>query len=208
MITKFSKWILYVSSYIPLYLIFIVSNIFDIYSKYNIIKNDEKYNIYFLISNTKINLIIIGIFLGIICTSLMLLKLILKKSSTSNTFHEFYSVRKNNEKINEYVLVYIIPFITVKSNDCKEITVFALLFLLIGIISVKNDLVYVNPVLYMMKYNIYLFKDNPQTCEETVLITQYSIIDLKQVGIWNSDINCIKIKSSSLSDKVYLIKKQ
>ncbi len=32
--TKFSKWILYISSYIPLYAIFIVSNISNLYDYY------------------------------------------------------------------------------------------------------------------------------------------------------------------------------
>ena len=208
MLTRFSKWILFVSSYIPLYLIFIVSNLFDIYSEYNKEKLWNNYNLYTFLESININLILIVIFSLIILISFIMLNIILNCASSSAIDHDFYCIKKNNEKVNEYILVYILPFITVNSNSFKELTIFGIVFIIIGIISVKNDLVYINPILYSMKYNIYRFKESLQSSDETILISQYSIIELKRNGLWDSSNDKITIKAASFSGKVYLIKKE
>lgn len=204
MITKTSKWILYISSYIPLYIIFIVSNIFDVFYVYNKIKNIKEYSIHLLIKSTIINVKLIIVFTILIVFSLILLFSILSIDSKSSTYKNFYSLRRNNEKINEYILVYILPFITVKSNDYKELTIFLLIFILIGIISVKNDLVYVNPILYLLKYNIYLLKYPQDAIDESILITKYSIIEMKKIS---KESNFLRMRASKLSEKIYFIKK-
>lgn len=205
MITKFSKWILYISSYIPLYLIYIVNNIFDVYSAYEKIRYKNQYSFYLLLSNSKINITIIIIFSILILVSASLLFLIIYVISKSTSYNKFYSIEKNNEKINEYVLMYVVPFITMQSDSCKDLFMFLIIFIVIGIISVKNDLVYVNPVLYFFKYNIYLFKEENSICKN-ILITKYSIIQLKKLSCSEGD--CIQIRASNLSEGVYFVEKQ
>ncbi|SHH23417.1 hypothetical protein [Clostridium grantii] len=205
MITRFSKWILYISSYIPLYIIFIISNSFDIYSGYLEIKIREDYNINLLIDAAKKNIVLIIVFLCLSIFSFVLLIKIIKAASSSTNYNDFYCLKRNNEKINEYILVYILPFITVNSNDFKALTMFLVIFIVIGIVSVRNDLVYVNPILYMLQYNIYSFTGNQETEERFILITKYSILELKKIGRFEN--NCIRIRGSKLSSNVYLIKK-
>lgn len=205
MITKFSKWILFISSYIPLYLIFVISNSFDAYSKYTAIRFKENYSISLLISNLKTNFIIIIIFVALSLISWVLLFVIIKVSSKSTNYKELYMVRKYNEKINEYILVYILPFISVSSNDFKELFMFAIIFMVIGMVSVKNDIVYINPILYLKQYDIYLFNENEEAIESSILISKYTIMDMKRIG--NFKDNKIRILVSKLSDKTYLIKK-
>ena len=109
-------------------------------------------------------------------------------------------LRKSNEKVSDYILVYILPFIGVNSTDRTEFIIFILVFLLIGDILVKNDLVYINPVLYMMKYNIL-------ESEDKMLISKYSIAELKRKGAWDDSTNKLKIRASKLCSNIYIIYK-
>lgn len=206
MATKFSKWILYLSSYIPLYLIFVVNNSFDIYSSYIALNKKNSYNLNNLISLTKVNFFLIIFFICISIISLILLIVILNVVGRSSEYMDFYEIKKNNKSINEYILVYILPFITVQTNDYKELTIFILIFLLIGILSVKNDLVYINPILYIMKFNIYSFKEDNNSLEESILISKYTILELK--NIYNTNANKINARASKMEHGVFYIKKQ
>lgn len=205
MTTKFSKWILYLSSYIPLYIIFIISNFFDIYRNYELLKSDGQYNLKILISLSKVNIILIILFISITLISLILLIIVIKVVGRSSEYINLYEIKKNNKSINEYILVYILPFITVQTNDYKELTIFMLVFLLIGILAVKNDLVYINPILYIMKFNIYSFKENNNSLEEAILISKYTLVEIKNIYINNS--NEIVARASKLAEGVYYIPK-
>lgn len=205
MTTKFSKWILYLSSYIPLYIIFIISDFFDIYENYELLKVDGQYNFKCLISLSKVNIILIILFISITLISLILLMTIIKVIGRSSEHINLYEIKKNNKSINEHILVYILPFITVQTNDYKELTIFMLVFVLIGILAVKNDLVYINPILYIMKFNIYLFKENNNELEDAILISKYTIVEIKNIYMNNS--SEMVARASKLADGVYYIPK-
>ena len=201
MLTKTSKWILFISSYIPLYMIFIVSNIFDIHSNYEELILSNIYNSQLLIENSKVNIFLIVIFFNLTIISYILLILILKLASNSSEYIDMYEISKNNSSINEYILVYILPFISVQTNDYKELSIFIMVFLLIGIISVKNDMVYINPILYIMKYNIYTFKKENNSAEHCILISKFTLVELRRnINIQTG--KCIN-RSSLLGEGVY-----
>ncbi|WP_066895640.1 hypothetical protein [Clostridium nigeriense] len=204
MFTKISKWILFISSYIPLYIIFIVSNLFDIYSNYKSLVGNNTFSPQLLILNSEVNIILILIFTILSIISLILLLLIFKVAGKSSEYTSMYDISKNNKSINEYVLVYILPFITVKTNDYKELVIFIIIFFLIGLLSVKNDMVYINPILYIMKYNIYTFKEDKRSLESSILISQYSILDLKRNS--NGGTDKINVRASIIGEGVYYIK--
>lgn len=203
MTTKFSKWILYLSSYIPLYIIFIISNLFDVYGNYELLKINGQYNFKSLISLSKVNIILIILFISLTLISLILLITIINIIGRGSEYVNLYEIKKNNKSINEYILVYILPFITVKTNDYKELTIFMLVFMLIGVLAVKNDLVYINPILYIMKFNIYSFKENNYSLEESILISKYSIVEIKNFYMNNS--SEIVARASKLAEGVYYI---
>lgn len=213
MITKLSKWILYLSSYIPLYIIFIVSNCFDIYNNHKLLIQNTECNLNNLISLvnslysiSKINFILILLFSVISLFSLGLLLKIINQAGKCSEYIDIYSIKKNNKSINEYILVYILPFITVKTNDYKELATFIIVFLLIGVITVKNDLVYINPILYFLKYNIYLFKENNDSSEESIIISRHTILQLKKLRDTSNSLNKMNTKASKIADGVFYIK--
>lgn len=203
MITRFSKWILFISSYIPLYSIFIVSNIFDIYNKYTKLKNKKNFDIWMLIQNAKNNVILIIIFLAIIILALIMILILINRCCKNSNYEEVKNIKKNNKSINDYVLVYILPFISIQSNDFKQLTIFLMVFSIIGVVSVRNDLVYVNPILYFMNYNIYTF-NNDKSDVSNILITKYTILELKTLSKSN-DNKVLNIRISKISDNVYLV---
>ena len=202
MITKFSKWILFISSYIPLYIIFIVSNGFDIYNKYEEIRNKKNYDINMLIEASKIHIFLIIAFLLLIIFAFIFLKIMFWRCSQHSTFEKIKDLEINNKSVNEYVLVYILPFINVQSNDYKQLTIFLMVLMTIGIISVRNNLVYINPVLYSQKYNIYKFK-NETNSNENILITKFTILEIMENG--NIKDEYINIRLSKISENVYFI---
>ncbi|MGL5692885.1 MAG: hypothetical protein ACRCXA_02320 [Peptostreptococcaceae bacterium] len=202
MITKFSKWILFISSYIPLYIIFIVSNGFDIYNKYEKIRNEKNYNINMLIGYSKIHIFLIITFLLLITFAFIFLKAMFWRCSQHSTFEKIKDLEINNKSVNEYIIVYILPFINVQSNDYKQLTIFLMVLITIGLISVRNNRVYINPVLYSQKYNIYMFK-NETNSNENILITKFTILEIMENGKIKDEY--INIRLSKISENVYFI---
>ncbi|WP_197096610.1 hypothetical protein [Paraclostridium sordellii] len=165
----------------------------------------KKNNIWTLIRITKNNIILIIIFFTIIVLAFIMINIMIRRCSNNSYFEDFRNIQKNNKSINDYVLVYILPFISIQSNDFKQLTIFIMVFSIIGIVSVKNDLVYINPILYFMKYNIYTFQ-NDNINESNILITKFTILELKSMAKIKEN-ECISIRASKISDNVYLIGK-
>lgn len=219
MINKISKWIFFISSYIPLYFIFIIQgtiSLIEEYVQYTSTLN-ERYSLNLLFphieENTfikgnveKIALIIFFIILSLI--SFRLLKSTLKDTGRTSDFCKLYGIQKYNPAITEYILVYILPFISTSIFEINDLITFIIVFFIIGLLQVENDRVYTNPMLYILNYNIYTFKkDSPDAFDDSVLITAYSILELKRNGVVLDD-NSINIRTSPLSQHAYYIKKR
>lgn len=213
LITAMSKWIFFISSYIPLYIIFFIQGILTLIEDYSnyLTENKESHTLHLLFvffeSNTnKITILLILIFLSLL--SFLLMLYIIKGSSRSENYSKIYNIEKYNPAITEYVLVYILPFISTSIFDLKDLITFLIIFFLIGTLQVKNDLVYTNPILYSLNYNIYIFKKNsPDAFDNCILITKYTIVELKRYGTVLED-KSIHTKTSTLSKCAYYIKKR
>lgn len=55
----------------------------------------------------------------------------------------------------EYFLTYVVPLLTFNLTEWKEFTIFGIVFFIIGVLYVKSDLIYMNPTLVLLRYNIY-----------------------------------------------------
>lgn len=169
MLTKFSAWILFVSSYIPLFIIFAINNLF----KYFETKSNSGN-----IIHPSLNLIIACSFILICIISFILLKVILTLVSSSTESMEVLNITKSNSDIINYLFVYIVPFISIDTSSLKDLIIFFILLIVIGVISVENNLIYINPTLYFMRYNIYKIND------KCMLISRKSDVSIKkELGI-------------------------
>lgn len=75
-------------------------------------------------------------------------------------------------KINfQYFLAYIIPFIAIDIDSTRQLLAYSVLFVFLGILYIRTELIYVNPTLTMLKYNLFKMKINN---EDVMLITKNS----------------------------------
>lgn len=55
----------------------------------------------------------------------------------------------------EYFLTYVVPLLAFNLTEWKEFTIFGIVFFIIGVLYVKSDLIYMNPTLILLRFNIY-----------------------------------------------------
>ena len=194
---------MFITSYIPLYIIFLISNTFELSDKYDKLKSTYPNGFslkFFILSNLGISIITIIIF-SVLLIAIFFLWAILRHVKKSNMFDYVSSLKKGNDKINEHIFVYIMPFIGFDSSTAKSFTVFSLIFILICFVAVKNDLVYINPTLYLLGYNVYTCKQNENEC---ILISKKSLIELNDSKIINSDQFYLKV--AKLQNNIIFVK--
>jgi hypothetical protein len=132
------KFILFLSSYTPLFIILIIKNInFD---KLSIIKN---------------NLFVISLFILIIVSNYALKLSIDQIKDMSPKSIEVKNVSQKTGDTLNYLVTYIIPFITLDSNSIRNITSLGVLLFFMGIIYTNSNLIYTNPILNLFGYKIY-----------------------------------------------------
>jgi len=80
------------------------------------------------------------------------------------------STIKPETKINfQYFLAYIIPFIAIDIDSMRQILAYSVLFVFIGILYIRTELIYVNPTLTLLGYHIFKIKVKN---EDIMLITR------------------------------------
>lgn len=193
--TAISKWVLYITSYIPLIFIFAINSGIDLFNK---IREQDSFQLWQLIKFIHFWEIIILIF--VILISFVLLIIIKNNSMRSTSYYTFSNIKNSNKEISNYILMYIVPFINTNSSDLKQCIIFLLIFITIGLISVKNNSVYINPILYAMKYNVYISNN-----EDFIIISKYSITQLKDIGNWCSQHRTLHILASKIDNNIFII---
>lgn len=187
-IKRSGKTILFISSYIPLYTIFIINNIYDLVNYWHTNRRNKIFCYRNIFIYNKFQCIVAIILILVCFVSYFLLKQYLKNEQNSTRNVTIYNIKKRNDKVNEYILVYILPFIGINTSELKDCIVIVLVFIVLGYVCIKNNYIYINPLLYFMGYNIYsalsivkvFNNDNEeqQLEDEVVLISNYKIVDL------------------------------
>lgn len=183
------KLILFLSSYIPLLLIVILQmlrvSLENLKIPLNLAMPNSKtcYNMWMNMWQLKymphmLALIIISLAL------VVLLKIILHCTKDPNltTDIEIQQVNNiNSNYITNYLSVYIFPFITLNMTSFDGIGTVIILTIIIGYVYIKNDILYINPVLNIIfKYNIYSIEINENAkLMEIILLSKKSRIELK-----------------------------
>lgn len=150
------KTIMFLSSYSPLY-IFMISLNYDF--------NDIKISLYRIRVYTAIEKmdIIFYILILLIILSNLGLYMLIKFSKSGGESIMVKKIKNGNDKILDYILAYIVSFMTtdfakMSSSDSKIITTFILIQLLLGYLYCKSNMLYINPVLNIIGYDIYLIE--------------------------------------------------
>ena len=80
-------------------------------------------------------------------------------------------IEDTGKMILQYFLTYVIPFLVVDFFDWQNLITYGIIFFIIGILYVKSDLIYMNPTLILLRFNIYKITTDDQ---EFVIISKNS----------------------------------
>lgn len=138
MINIFSKTILFITSYFPLFLIFLVLD-FNIDTK-------------LFFNNLLLSYWLIAILLVSIIIWLLLIKWVFEDLIDINKQVGVENIENNNSEILAYLFTYVIPFIGIESD--KKIIVTLILLVVTFTVYVKSDLIKYNIFLLFMGYDI------------------------------------------------------
>lgn len=135
MIKDYVKIFLFLSSYAPLFLILAIKNYMHIY--------------------------FIGVMGAFILISIIFLCYIVRKASNmSGDYHEIRNIEDKSNQFLEYIIAYIIPFLGFNLESISDLVALGIIFILICVLYVRSDLIYMNPLLNLMNYNLYKVNDS------------------------------------------------
>lgn len=172
------KIILFISSYFPLYIIIIIKY-FRVLFNYNKLFSYRTVLILFLF------------FVTIAC---ILSLFMLKKTNAEDDIEINKNIEMANDTVISYIMTYVIPIISTEADAAsKVINIF--LFLLIGYLYIKLNLIYINPLWAILGYLPYRNGDK-------IIVSDISYVDLRNYGS-----NNIKLKGSYITNDIVIVKK-
>ncbi len=143
------KVVLFLSSYLPLFLILTIKNWFNFY--------------------------VTVVFIIVCAYSLLVWVFIVSKRETVESYKVLKAENKTQESLN-YLIPYIISFIGFDLNKWQDWSALTILLSILFVVYLNSDLLYINPILSFFKYKIYKVEVCKPIigCEETkseVLLT-------------------------------------
>lgn len=155
--------ILFLLSYLPLFIIFFINSI-----------------------NSLFSFIFLLILVFISVSSFLYFKSAIKNSNKEYAI--INNFENKNEMMIEYIFLYIIPFMDIESTN--QFISFLVIFFIVGSIYVKSDLIVINPILSLFGYNIYKtkisFKGKSLNNKTCYLITKEISEEMKVGKLSNS----------------------
>lgn len=174
MLTRFSMWILFLTSYMPLFVIFLINYLFSLNFNYD--------------NFTTINVIVLVTIVACIVIPPFVLCIIIRFKTVSTKHIEVHKINSTHSEILNYILVYIIPFITTDLSHLSDVLTFSVFLIILGMIYVKNSLIHINPTLYLAGYNIYSINNNQILISKSSHEKIYTDGRLRRVSVLGSRI--------------------
>ncbi|SIS66547.1 hypothetical protein [Salimicrobium salexigens] len=143
MLTNFYKILLFVSSFMPLYVILMVK-FYDFEEAF--FKNIKDNSTAFVFLLTLILISVLTFMYFYFCEL---------NSETS-----FSRIENKNSEILTYFITYIVPITTLNVDEINSIIINFLLFFVIGVFYVKSDLFYLNILFTLTGFNVYIDVNN------------------------------------------------
>lgn len=148
------KWILFISSYIPLFIILIIQNI-DLERSLNSFKHILNGDILIIIKTMTFKDIYIWALIFLSVISIIILKLSINQSKGFYKKRKITNIEVNNSSILEYFMTYLLA-LSNASFEPRDVLVFWIILLIIGHLYIKNNMFFINPTLHLIfRYNIY-----------------------------------------------------
>lgn len=149
-----NKFMLFISSYIPLYVLLILKNVFErITDGGRLIDILEKIKTVRLFD--EINDWAICVLLVVSIVSWIYLKVIIRKSGGNKR----YIIKEVSDETGNiyftYISVYLLSCMGLTLNSIVDCFVFLFVMMVVGYIYISNNMMYMNPVINLMGYKVY-----------------------------------------------------
>ena len=175
-----ARTVMFVSSYFPLYIMLIVLH----YEKYDTVEELLRFK------QTLFLVVLVG------CIIISIVSIIFLKISRGGADLSLDEIERSDDTIISYMMTYIIPILTTNFISCGEVLVNIILFLLIGYLYIRMNLLYLNPLWSMFGYLSY------RANSDIVIITNISFANLKHMKK-----NCIRMKGFYIANDIFVAQK-
>lgn len=167
------RWILFFIAYYPLFLILLIQNskLIDRVFNWNFV------NFKFIELN---DTFIWGVILGLI-TFVIIIVFLRFQSNTNTIQYKIISIKDISHETLNYILTYLIAFLSLDMNNPKIILCIGILLFIIGVIYINSNMLYVNPILQLLGFSIYeLMVTRNNTNDKCKIITISKIEKIKK----------------------------
>lgn len=175
------KSLMFLSSYFPLYIMLLILNY-------------EKLDSFCELKKIKT---MVFLALMLICITVSILSVLFLKSGKGNKRLHIEEIDRPDDTIISYMMTYIIPILTTSSMDKGEIIVNIILFLLIGYLYIRLNLLYLNPLWSVFGYLSY------RANSDVVIITNIKYTELK-----NKKLNNIPVTGFYIANDIFVAQRE
>lgn len=179
-----TKIILFVSAFVPMYILFLTNLIMELVNQ----------NLTFNITNT---CVLIGLFILTLIGTLGLLVIVKKKGKFDKEIKIVTKKNLTDQHFLNYFSLFVLLALTFDLSKIAFICVFIVILIFIGIVYIKNNIFYVNPLLNIMGYSFYdiTFKTGDKIEELRIFYKGELSIDKKyKVYVASRNLNFIEVK--------------
>lgn len=172
----FRKIILFISSYIPLYVLMIIKNILErTTDKGRFLDLSNRNFIFFDEINDYALFILVILCIG----SFLYLKSKIKNTSGVKNYKVISVEDETSNYYFNYISIYLLSCLGLTLNSIVDVFVFCFLMIIVGIIYISNNMTYMNPTLNLLGYKVYNANlQSMSTLEEfnSIVIAEKSVI--------------------------------
>lgn len=188
------KWGMFITSYVPLYFILIIKHIDTDKLNFTLVGIKS----FFAGSKTDVffwSFIIIAFIMSII--TLLTFKFVFTRGgSLKNLNLKISDISNLQDSEMSYLLTYVVPLASINNTeDSKAMITNLILFILIGLMYTKNNLIYLNPAFSIVGYTVF-------KASQKVYITKISRTEMNNIVLHKEEVFV-----SELGDNVYYLRK-
>jgi hypothetical protein len=149
-----SRFILFLFAYVPIYFILALKSFNE-----NVLYTNNRFNsFYHIIKNNRTSISLILLVIILMLFFYIYSKISLK--AQGNPKFEIKEISTQNKEYITYLGTYILPFIALETKTLYDIAAYIVLFITMGLIYVRTNLIYTNPMLLFFGYDLFEIIDN------------------------------------------------